>query len=55
MHYFKSIFKIIAKSKYSEINLLIDSGISKSPITMTEKVPGAKNISVGLLKFEIRI
>jgi len=43
------------KSKYSEINILDDAGISKSLFTMTAKTPKAKKSKVGLVRFDIKI
>ncbi len=42
----------IAKSKYNDINLLDDLGISKSLFTMAAIIPNKKNKSVGFVKFE---
>jgi hypothetical protein len=45
-----STFKTNRKSKYSELNLLDDSVISRSLFNMHAKVPRAKNNKVGVCK-----
>jgi hypothetical protein len=43
------------KSRYSDINLLEDSGISKSLLTMVANMPSKKNNKVGLVRLETSI